>query len=410
MKKETNDKKVAYQINNMLYKDNTLIDAKYKASLVELKLTFLLQEKLQQGLYRDEEDGLYVDMNTNELVHGMCKDGKIGGSLYKNLKTVSRKMIASCIGIEDDEQEMFSYINMIIQAEFKNGTLTVVFNKKWKKYLIDLKENFTKLPRNIMLDWDSIYSYRLYEILKKRCFYPKNYNGPKNGWFIIEKGLSELKLNLGVVDSTEDSVQQELSKAQYGIPDYDKAVSMASSQSYKTWGNFRNRCILPSISEINTKSDIQVNFTPQKKNRGGMVYAINFSVYVKALDEIGQGDADIEHSPSACTSDDGTATMELDQNKKFPIWVEVLEIFKKENLNLSDIQAICDVAGYDIEKIRKAKETLDNQHCDIENVTGWLIACIRNNFTTNKKNSNLWNNFTQNQYDFETLENEILSN
>ncbi len=403
-----------------LAKDNMLIGAKYKASLLELRTTYASLMMIQDGKYREEEDGYYVEMTAAQLGDII---GVNGGAFYKQLRPVAEHMTNRTFGVVDDNNESFDFINLIIEAKYSDGVFTVVFNKKMKEHIMNLEKDFTPLPKSLMMAFNSEYSFRLYELLKKACYYPKTYKGPKNGKFRIEMSVSELKLSIGVVNSALDAVQKELKKSPK--PDYDRAVAKSPERLYENWADFRRRCLDPPIEEINAKSDIQVSYEAQKSGRGGKTYAVRFNVYVEALDET---HSDAEIIVPLNVDREGNAKFEPETNEKFSIWWEAGRILNDDSMELDDVMNICDAAQYDLEVIKGAARMCEKQGSKVENKVGWIIDCIRKNYQEipgkpnaaderdtdkskqerGKKNS--FNDFKQNDIDFEELEKRVFKN
>lgn len=71
-----------------------------------------------------------------------------------------------------------------------------------KTGVIELKDNFTVLNLPTMLRFTRNYSYRLYEILKSKCYYPKYVPiGQRTDKFQFRLDLLELKFTIGVLNA-----------------------------------------------------------------------------------------------------------------------------------------------------------------------------------------------------------------
>ena len=62
------------------------------------------------------------------------------------------------------------------------------------------------------------------------------------------------------------------------------------------------------------------------------------------------------------------------------------QLFAAEGLKRSDIKAICEVADYDAKVIKSAKDLLSTAK-NVENITGWIISCIRDGYESTGRTS-----------------------
>lgn len=401
---------------NDLKKSNLLIGAKYKATLTELRITYASLYYLQSGMYKEEPDGLVVSFSGSELKKMLNVNGN---SFYEVLEPVAKIMTNRSLGWSDPQSHEFEYISLITKAKYANSTFTVKFNSDMKDYLINLQSDFTPLSRITMMNFSSAYSFRLYELLKKQCYYPKNYKGTRDNVFSVNVGLSELKFEMGVANADLDIVRRILTSGGK-TPDYDTAIEKSPEKikSYSVWGNFRARCLDKAITEINEITDIYVTYDAIRKGRGGKVFSISFTVYLDGAEDLLNAESSINnaHDVIPVTLEDGEIKAQLDVNEKFPIWVKVNQIFEEEHLSFVDVQTICEEAAYDVERIQHAHDLMKQSRTKIDRVTGWIIACIRNGYESGVsyepnqvKSKNKFNNFNQREYDYDEYEKMVLT-
>ena len=277
------ENQIVYESHGDLFpKSNSLINSKYKASLMEQKLFNIVLSRLQHRQFEDvgEIGGLVCTLKASELKNML---GVTGGSFYTQLKTAAASMTSTTIGYVNDEIEAFKYMSVITSAEYKKGLFTVKFNYELKKYLIN-EAPFTVLDLPIILSYRSVYSLRLHEILLSKCYKKKRpgvshytKRDSTEGKFKIDIGISELKLSLGVVNADSKAVKAILVDSAY--PDYDKAVERASEKSFKDWYEFRRGVIDVAVKEINeVDNGTYVTYEANKAGQGGKVYSITFFV------------------------------------------------------------------------------------------------------------------------------------
>lgn len=87
------------------------------------------------------------------------------------------------------------------------------------------------------------------------------------------------------------------------------------------------------------------------------------------------------------------------------------QIFFDTSVPERDIPAIVKAADYDIAKVIKAKELFLTQTSKINNVTGWIISAIENDYEVKSKpKKTAFNNISQQrEYDFQELERRLLN-
>lgn len=201
--------------NYIVSKANKLITSKYELSLQEqriiLSLVSLVDSKDQRQFYEYEmsvkefSDLLGVE-NTN----------------HTYLSKVTKSLMTKVVEIEDDKK--------IIQVHWLSsctyykgeGKVKLELHRDLMPYLLQLKEQFTTYYLSNILQMKSKYSIRLYEIIKSEQF----------------------KRNFKL--------------------DVDKLRKMMNCQNYKRYSNFNQKVIIPAIDEINKKSDIIVQYEPEK--------------------------------------------------------------------------------------------------------------------------------------------------
>lgn len=389
---------------NKYTKSNFLIGAKYKSSLLCNKLMAISLYNIQKMEFSEGENGIiYQRMKVSEIRKMLNVKG---GSLYTQLEKAAVSMTGQTIGMSDPEKKIFDYIAVIIRAHCENGIFTIEYNPHISKYIKDIRSNFSTLSLPLMLSFNSNASFRLYELLKSKAYHHKGDLRTDNDVFIIKFSLSELKLNMGVINANSEKVKNVLSRSPN--PDYDKAVEISPEKSFNNWADFKKRILEVAVKEINAQSDIEVEYETEKSGRGGKVTGITFRVAYKKDKNI-KGTKEIE---------DIEPQKELTEIEKYQMIEKVSELFE-EPIKFKDISTICENANYDFERIEKVYNVLKTNKTQVDSVVGFMIAGLRNDYspavvkeageklTRNKKNS--FNNFTQRTYDYDELEKILLN-
>ncbi len=360
MSERENKEVIAYK-DSRYSKSNFLIGAKYKSSLLENKIMAISLEKIQKKEYFDagEEGGLICEIKASELRKLLDANS---GSFYKQLEPVALAMTSRTIGMTDPDKREFEYISVINKAKYKDGIFTIKYNSDLKKYISNLQNNFTILELTTMLKFKSVYSFRLYELLRSKAYYPKGEKKSDNA-FLISFSLSELKLDMGVVNAELDSVRRELSNKK--DPDFDKAVEKSPEKTFKTWYDFRRKVLDVATNEINEKTDMSVEYEAKKSGRGAKVYGVDFTVILGAASNSG---VTVEEKKTRKTK------LTEDEKDEF---IDNLADYIDERLKVKDLRSIAETSGYDMDKVKAAYELLQKQSADIDNVVAWIIAAIQ---------------------------------
>ncbi len=378
------------------HKSNFLIGAKYKSTLLENKILALCLSHIDNDLeWVDNDQSIYCSINVSELRRLL---GANGGSFYQQLNQVASAMTGKSVGMSSEDKKTFIYIAIVISAKCKDGVFTVEFNHAMRNYIKELRQNYSKLNLDIMLSFNNNYAFRLYELLKSKCYHRKGDESDSNK-FLIQFKLSELKLELGIVNAELDKVKKILNNQ--NSPDFDLAVEKSPERSFDTWYEFRRQVLDKALKEINGKNaktgkrntDLTVSYEPEKKGQGGKVVGVNFLVTVdKAWNK----------------SDKPVVKKDIDQDE---VLDQMLDLFNGA-FKLKELRDIAEAAEYDIDKIQIAKRCLDQSSQNIENKVGFLISAIQNHYEPSEGSSKGTGfcDTPQNDYDFEAIEKMINCN
>ncbi|WP_051412013.1 replication initiation protein [Halonatronum saccharophilum] len=244
--------------NTLIVKHNRLIEAKYKLSLQEQKLILILASRIN----KDDKNFNRHIFSVKELAEilGINKDW-----FYSEIKSITKSLINRVIEIKKDNK--FLQVGFLEYAEYleNEGIVELQFSSKLKPYFLQLKNNFTKYYLKNIIQFESIYSIRIYELLKQ-------YERIKKRRFEI----NELKNILGIEDK------------------------------YERYYDLKRRVLFQAKDEINQKTDLKIDFKEIKTGR--KVTAIEFVIKRK---EVAQKELEFKESP---------------KEKEYS--VEVLKLFK----------------------------------------------------------------------------------
>ena len=201
--------------NYLIVKNNDLVESRYKLSLQEQKLILVLTSKIKKEDTELKKYQFYVSELADFL--GLKKDG-----YYTELKKITEKLITRSLKIK--EPDGLLQISFLSSAKyFKNkGKVELSFDEKLKPYLLQIKNNFTKYQLKNIVQLNSVYAIRIYELCKQ-------YENTDQKERIIE--LEELKAILGI-----------------------------EKGKHKLYGHFKKYVLEIAKREINAKTDIEMDF------------------------------------------------------------------------------------------------------------------------------------------------------
>lgn len=217
--KDTNLDLDLLSLKSPIVKNNKLVEAQYdELTAIEYKIILSALSKITP--YDDVLD--YISFEAQDF----CKLLHIQKSgMYSHLKRACDKLIKRIITIETskDEWEKFPWC---VSIKYDHGKIKILFNQKLEPYLLYHKKNkpYTKYLLANIIDMDSRYSIRLYEILKQ---------WQKSGKTIFTiKRFKEL----------------------LGIPE----------TKYKQIEHLKRKVLIPSKNEINGLSDLNIDYNTIK--------------------------------------------------------------------------------------------------------------------------------------------------
>ena len=210
--------------NLVVVKDNQLIQASYKLSLMEQRIILCCISKIDSTKELTESHGFTVSVHD---IQNMMTDNRNIASLYDDVKSAVDKLWNREIQLDENG----SALRWVVQKDMyheNEGKVTLHFSSKIIPYLSQLKENFTKYKLEWVSTFKSVHSIRVYELLMQ-------YEWKKTGKREVE--LQWLKHILQVTDK------------------------------YTRTNNFIQKVLTPCIKEINECSNLSVTYNVKKTGR-----------------------------------------------------------------------------------------------------------------------------------------------
>ena len=390
-------------------KSNTFINARYSASALEQKMLALSLAHAQRS-----EGKIVAHLPVNQVRRLMQKDYK---SFYAALKVAGINLSRIQFMTEDQSTHSWRIDNLFKNVTSKEGNFTAVFNEDFERDIFSLQSNYTILGLPTLLRFEHTTTIRLYETIKSRCFYPKCYSGTKDGKYVIEINLDELKVLMGACDLNHTRIASLFDDKE--SIDYTKVIETAckiaeedaqkktltpkeryKKPKWEKWADFKRRALEPAIEEINTlaqespnvKDIIIESFEHYGKGKGGKVDNIVFYI------------TDTSYAPVEDKVTDQDSGIDLDD-----LVDELRDIFT-EKVSTKDIKHILKTADNDIEKVKKAYEVVSKMQYN--NFVASMITAIKDEWqpAIKAKKKNSFTGCSQREYDFDELEKQLCCN
>ncbi len=375
-------------------KANTLINSKGRSTLLVQKLFAVSIAKAE---HNPDDNTLEANIYGTDLKKIF---GVKGGSFYEHIKSAIEpaknkpSILDWRIIYSNDETQEIEAINVITDASFKNGVLNVRYNNKITPYLTNLQSNYTVLSLAEAVQLNSVYSFRLYEILKAEMDRQRAIT-KRPGPYYVQYHLTDLKLRLGIIDSQADP--EIISALKKGNPDYDKIEKQADkldgAGKLKTFGNFKKFALDKAQKELNETTSIWFDYEPVKAGRGGKVVNIRFII-----------DVNPKVKKSNIVEEKANKTTVIDSMEVMDQIQDIID----QKIKFSEIRAIAEAADYDIDKVKAAYE-LSKKSKNIDNFVGWMISAIKNDYkAAGLGNSSIVGKYVQSSFNYS--EEDLLDN
>src|SRR5699024_5623994 len=225
-------------------------DVKFKDSFIVTLHNDLVQADFTDNYTMIEQKVLYTVLSNIEphdiepIIYRMrikdfCDYFNIEKRNYRYFKEVAIALKRKVIGLKNkDTKERNRFISWFGVCEYvdKEGYIEFELSNHIKPYLINLRNNFTKLRLDILLGFKYTYSLRLYQLLNKWSF----------------KG--------------EYTVNTDEFRHLIGIP-IKKKVNGKPIFKLEKYNHLKTKAIEPSLKEINNLTDYKVKLVENKKRR-----------------------------------------------------------------------------------------------------------------------------------------------
>jgi plasmid replication initiation protein len=223
--KKTDSKK------EIVVQHNRLIEARYGLSLQEKRIILWLISKIKP----DDKEFKNYEICIKEFSHilELQLDNQ-----YTKLRLTLKRLMTRVLEIYNEETGGWILFNWLSSAEYipKQGKLFLCFDPKLKPYLLQLKSEFTKLNISDLINFKSIYSIRIFELL---CQY------------------------------------ESIGKRKVKIKELRESCGINTNE-YQKYSHLKDKVINRATTEINAKTEYDVGFREIKESR--RVAEIEFTI------------------------------------------------------------------------------------------------------------------------------------
>lgn len=233
------NKMIAYNKEHYAVMANSIVKGKQEMTLIEARIIRLL---ITQVVKEDKDLKTYT-CRIQDLADFL---NVTSDNIYRDIKTICRRLLSRVVTIGTDNPkqpwEMFQWVQT---ARYDgNGNITLKLSEQIAPYVLELNSWFTQYQIENILQFNSFYAIRLYELIK------------------CENGITR---------DTKESFTFEI--------DYLRQVFCCENK-YKTTAEFIREVIEIGTKEINEKSDIELSY--ECKKTGKKITSIEFSLYFNA--------------------------------------------------------------------------------------------------------------------------------
>lgn len=234
--------------NELVVKDNALINASYNLELTEQRLVLLaIVIARDSNSYLEDESSIYIHANDYAKQFNTSLS-----SAYEALVNAAKNLFNRQFSYKEvgENGQIFTVTSRwVSEIAYSKSTaeLRLIFPKKVKPLITRLEKNFTTYQMKQVSQLTTKYAIRLYELIiswRETCKVPKI-------------SLVDLRHRLGLSDG-----------------------------EYKQMGHFKERILNQSIEQINKFTDITVTYEQYKKGRS--IVAISFDFTRKPNLKIGE--------------------------------------------------------------------------------------------------------------------------
>ena len=208
--------------DKFVVKSNYLVEARYRLSLQESHLVLWLLTQIRP----DDEDFKTHRLKVEDFANmvGLNAQGQYG-EMQKITENLMRRILKIQIPETDDLLQV-AWLSSALYKK-KKGCVLLSFDPKLKPYLLQLKSQFTKINISDAMGFKSIYALRIFELLVQ-----------------VEK----------------------IGHRRMRVPELREYCGIGKNE-YELYSNFKLKVLTPAKTEINAKTDYEIDYEEIKTSR-----------------------------------------------------------------------------------------------------------------------------------------------
>lgn len=142
---------------------NNLVEARYRLTLQEKRIVLWLASQATSF----DEDFKEHHLGVKEFADLINIQGE---NLYTGLQAITRRLMQRIITLRPIGEKRLIQVAWLGAADYKidKGIISLSFHPHLKPFFLQLKRNFTKINLGDLMGLQSIYSMRIYELLKQK--------------------------------------------------------------------------------------------------------------------------------------------------------------------------------------------------------------------------------------------------
>jgi plasmid replication initiation protein len=215
-------------------KSNKLIEARYKLALEQQRLLLLCISQIDsQGAISDIPDTFKITASEYGQAFGLSTK-----NAYRQLEMAANGLYARDIELDNSKEKSRTHIRWVWKIKYHDGegAASLSFSPDLKPYLAQLSSEFTSYQFSNICNLKSAYSIRLYELLMQ-------FKTTKERILTLEK----FRILLEIQDN-----------------------------QYPRFADIRRWVLQPAINELNTKTNLVIEWKPIKNGRKVNALLFNF--------------------------------------------------------------------------------------------------------------------------------------
>ena len=232
-----NVKEMNLEKNNLVVMSNDLIKSKSNLSLNEIKI---LRVAIMQVIKEDTDLQTYK-VNITDLADLLEIDRH---NIYKEMDTITTSLLKEIVYIGDgNPKHKWKKFQWCSSCQYEAGVLEIKLHSDLKPYLLNLSELYTQYMLEDILYLKSVYSIRLYELIREEMRYQK----------VFADREANIYLSIDTIRKATDT-----------------------ENKYEKYGMFKERVIEAAVQEINDKLQYYISYEQVKESR--KVIGFNFNI------------------------------------------------------------------------------------------------------------------------------------